>query len=60
MKQKQLVLKKLQEIQILLNGKKALISTARSREELLQQIERIEIKLHETEVLINRENEDWN
>ena len=60
MRQKQLVLKKLQEIQILLNGEKALISTARSREELLQQIERIEVKLHETEVLINRENEEWN
>ena len=55
-----MVLKKLQEIQILLNGEKALISTARSREELLQQIERIEVKLHETEVLINRENEEWN
>lgn len=60
MRQKQLVLKKLQEIQILLNGEKALISTARSREELLQQIEKIEVKLHETEVLINRENEEWN
>lgn len=60
MRQKQLVLKKLQEIQILLNGEKAFISTARSREELLQQIEKIEVKLHETEVLINRENEEWN
>lgn len=60
MRQKQLVLKKLYEIQILLNGEKALISTARSREELLQQIEKIEEKLKETEVLINRENEDWN
>lgn len=60
MRQKQLVLKKLYEIQILLNGEKALISTARSREELLQQIEKIEEKLKETEVLINRENQDWN
>jgi antitoxin component of MazEF toxin-antitoxin module len=59
MRQKQLVLKKLQEIQILINGEKALISTARSREELLQQLERIETKLHETEVLVNRENEEW-
>jgi len=60
MRQKQLVLKKLQEIQILINGEKALISTARSREELLQQLERIEAKLQETEVLVNRENESWN
>ena len=60
MRQKQLVLKKLYEIQILINGEKALISTARSREELLQQLERIEEKLKETEVLINRENEEWN
>ena len=60
MRQKQLVLKKLNEIQILINGEKALISTARSREELIHQLERIEAKLQETEVLINRENEEWN
>ena len=60
MRQKQLVLKKLYEIQILINGEKALISTARSREELLQQLDKIEEKLKETEVLINRENEEWN
>jgi hypothetical protein len=60
MRQKQLVLKKLYEIQILINGEKALISTGRSREELLQQLERIEYKLQEAEVLVNRENEEWN
>lgn len=60
MRQKQLVLKKLYEIQILINGEKALISTGRSREELLQQLERIESKLQEAEVLVNRENEEWN
>ena len=59
MRQKQLVLKKLYEIQILINGEKALISTNRGREELLQQLERMEEKLRETEVLINRENEEW-
>lgn len=60
MRQKQLVLKKLYETQILINGQRALISTARSREEVDQQTERIEAKLKEIEVLINRENEDWN
>jgi antitoxin component of MazEF toxin-antitoxin module len=60
MRQKQLVLKKLYEIQILINGEKAFISTGRSREELLQQLEKIEEKLKETEILINRENEEWN
>lgn len=60
MRQKQLVLKKLYETQILINGQRALISTARSKEEVDQQTERIEAKLKEIEVLINRENEDWN
>lgn len=60
MRQKQLVLKKLYEIQILINGEKALISTARSREELLQQLEKLEEKLKEAEILVNRENEEWN
>lgn len=59
MRQKQLVLKKLYEIQILINGEKALISTGRTREELLQQLEKMESKLHEIEVLINRENEQF-
>jgi antitoxin component of MazEF toxin-antitoxin module len=59
MRQKQLVLKKLQELQILINGEKALISTNRSREELLQQLQKMEQKLLEAEVLVNRENEEW-
>lgn len=58
--QKQPVLKKIFELQNLINGQKALISTNRSREELIQQLERIESKLQEIEVLINRENESWN
>lgn len=59
MRQKQLVLKKLFEVSNLLNSKRALISTNRSREEVFQQFERVEQKLKEIEVLINRENEDW-
>jgi hypothetical protein len=60
MRHRELVLKKLQELKNLLNGERALISTARSREEVFQQIERIELKIQEIEVMINRENQDWN
>jgi len=60
MRQRELVLKKLQELKNLLNGERALISTARPREEVFQQMERIESKIQEIEVLINRENQDWN
>lgn len=60
MRQKELVSKKIQELKNFVNGERALISTARSREELLQQLERIEAKIQEIEVLVNRENQDWN
>jgi len=60
MRQRELVLKKLQELKNLLNGNRALISTARPREEVFQQMERIEFKIQEIEVLVNRENQDWN
>ena len=60
MRQRELVLKKLQELKNLLNGNRALVSTARPREEVFQQIERLELKIQEIEVLINRENQDWN
>lgn len=60
MKQKELVSKKIQELKNFVNGERALISTARSREELLQQLERIDAKIQEIEVLVNRENQDWN
>lgn len=59
MRQKDLVLKKLQELKNFVNGERALISTARSTAELLQQLERIEAKMQEIEVLINRENQEW-
>jgi hypothetical protein len=60
MRQKELVSKKIQELKNFVNGERALISTARPREEMLQQLEKIESKIQEIEVLINRENQDWN
>lgn len=60
MRQKELILRKIFELRNFLNGQRALISTARSKEELLQQLERVEEKVQEIEVLINRENQDWN
>ena len=58
MKYKQLILRKIFELNNLINGQKALISTARSREEIQAQLERIESKLYEIEVLINSESEN--
>lgn len=58
MKYKQLILRKIFELNNLINGQKALVSTARSREEIQAQLERIESKLHEIEVLINSESEN--
>lgn len=60
MRQKELVTKKLQELKNYLIGAQSLISTARSREEMQQQLEKINAKIQEIEVLINRENQDWN
>ena len=54
MKYKQLILRKIFELNNLINGQKALLSTARSREEIQAQLERVESKLHEIEVLINK------
>lgn len=58
MKYKQLILRKIFELNNLINGQKALVSTARSREEIQAQLERVESKLHEIEVLINSESEN--
>jgi hypothetical protein len=58
MKYKQLILRKIFELNNLINGQKALISTARSREEIQAQLEKVESKLHEIEVLINSESEN--
>lgn len=57
MRQKQIVLKKIFESYNLIMGQKSLISTARSREELQAQLQRLEEKLKEIEVLINREED---
>ena len=59
MRSKQGVLKKIFELNNFINGQKALISTARSREELLAQLERLEAKLKEIEVFVNREEDTF-
>lgn len=58
MKYKQLILRKIFELNNLINGQKALVSTARSRDEIQSQLEKVESKLHEIEVLINSESEN--
>lgn len=60
MRQKELVTRKIEELKNLINGQKALVSTARSQQELHAHLERIETKIQEIEVLVNRENQDWN
>lgn len=60
MRQKDLVLRKLSELQNLINAQKALVSTARPQQELHVHLERIESKMQEIEVLVNRENQSWN
>lgn len=57
MKYKQLILRKIFELNNLINSQRALISTARSQDEIHAQLERVEAKLKEIEVLINSENE---
>lgn len=59
MRSKQLVLKKVFELNNLINAHRALLSTARSREEIFAQIERIQAKLTELEVLVNREEDKF-
>jgi DNA polymerase II small subunit/DNA polymerase delta subunit B len=57
MKYKQLIQKKIFELNNFLNGQDALISTGRSIDELRAHIERMKAKLLEIETLINSENE---
>lgn len=57
MKYKQLIQKKIFELNNFLNGHEALLSTGRSVEELRAHVERIRAKLLEIEVLINSESE---
>lgn len=57
MKYKQLILRKIFELSNFLNAQRALVSTSRSQEEQFAQLEKIESKLKEIEVLINGEQE---
>lgn len=59
MRNKQLILRKLFEVNNFLNGQEALLSTNRSVEEIKAQIEKIKAKLHEIEVLVNGEQETF-
>jgi hypothetical protein len=57
MKYKQLIQKKIFELNNFLNGQDALLSTGRSIDELRAHIERMKAKLQEIEVLVNSETE---
>jgi hypothetical protein len=57
MKYKQLIQKKIFELNNFLNGQDALLSTGRSIDEIRAHIERMKAKLQEIEVLINGESE---
>ena len=59
MRNKQLIIRKIFEVNNFLNGQEALLSTGRSIEEIKAQIERIKAKLHEIEVLVNGEEETF-
>ncbi len=57
MKYKQLILRKIFELNNFLNGQDALLSTGRTIDELRTHVERMRAKLQEIEVLINSESE---
>jgi hypothetical protein len=57
MKYKQLILRKIFELNNLINSQRALVSTGRSQEEIHVQLDRVKAKLEEIEVLINSESE---
>ena len=57
MKYKQLILRKIFELNNLINSQRALISTARSQEEIHAQLDKVKSKIEEIEVLINSESE---
>lgn len=58
MKYKQLIIRKIFELNNFLNGHDALLSTGRSLEELHAHIERMKTKLLEIETLINSESDN--
>jgi hypothetical protein len=57
MKYKQLILRKIFELNNLINSQRALVSTARSQEEIYSQLDKVKSKIEEIEVLINSESE---
>lgn len=59
MKYKQLILRKMFELNNFLNAQEALLSSGRSLEEVKIQIQKIRDKMHEIEVLINGEQESF-
>lgn len=59
MKYKQIVLKKIFELNNFLNGHEALLSTGRSLEEIKAHLERVKAKLQEIEVLVNGEQDTF-
>jgi len=59
MRNKQLILKKFFEIANFINVQKAMLSDNRPREEFSVQIDKIETKLKEIEVLINTEQDSF-
>ena len=59
MRNKQLILRKFFEIANFINVQKSMLSDNRPREEFANQIEKVENKLREIEVLINTEHESF-
>ena len=59
MKYKQLILRKIFELNNFLNGHDALLSTSRSVDELRAHLERMKAKLQEIEVLVNGEQDTF-
>jgi hypothetical protein len=57
MKYKQLILRKIFELNNLINSQRALVSTARPQEEIHAQLDRVKSKLEEIEILIYSESE---
>ena len=57
MKYKQLILRKIFELNNLINSQRALVSTARPQDEINAQLDRVKSKLEEIEILINSESE---
>lgn len=59
MKHKQLISRKLEQLQNLLNVQSSMLSQLRPAEELKEHIDRIKEKIQEIEVLINAEQETF-